>query len=258
MQLRIPEEPAISDLEKVFSDKLQIKDAKISAEQGGQIYFARLGDVIEVDHQKALTVLKSNYSGDVEEMSFQSIGPSVSEELRTGALWAIALVLVGISLYIAYAFRKVSRPVSSWTYGWVTLVSLFHDVLIPAGMLALLGRLMNIEVETISVVALLVVMGFSVHDTIVVFDRIRENLFLSRSVGDFGKIINESVNQTIARSINTSLTLVLVLVSLLIVGPQNLHYFMLTLLVGVIAGTYSSIFVATPLLYLVRSPSPKR
>lgn len=250
-QLKIPANPSIMDVERTFTDKLQIKDAKISMEQSGQVYFARLGDLKEVDHQKALLVLQSTYAGGTEEMSFQSIGPSVSEELRTGALWAIVMVLVGISLYIAFAFRKVSRPVSSWTYGWVTLVSLFHDVVIPAGLLALLGKLINLEIDTTSVVALLVVMGFSVHDTIVVFDRIRENLFLSRTGGDFGEIINTSVNQTIARSINTSLTLVLVLVSLLVVGPQNLHYFMMTLLVGVVAGTYSSIFVATPLLYLV-------
>lgn len=254
-QLRIPERPAMSELERTFSEELAITGAKVSMGEDAQVYFVRLGELKESDHQSALSSLKSKFTEGVEEMSFQSIGPSISADLRTGSLWAIILVLVGISLYIAFAFRKVSRPVSSWTYGWVTLVSLFHDVAIPAGMLAVLGKFLNMEIDTTSIVALLVVMGFSVHDTIVVFDRIRENLYLSRTPGDFGKIINESVNQTLARSINTSLTLVLVLVALLVVGPQNLHFFMLTLLVGVVAGTFSSIFVASPILYLVRGKS---
>jgi len=185
---------------------------------------------------------------EMEERSFQSIGPSVGAELRTNAMIAMVLVLLGISLYIAFAFRKVMRPVSSWTYGWITLVTLFHDVAIPAGMLAALGRYRGIEIDGNFVVALLVVMGFSVHDTIVVFDRIRENLFQDRGKSPFTKVVNDSVNQTIARSVNTSLTLILVLVALYVAGPATLTYFVLTLLVGVTTGIYSSIFVASPLL----------
>ncbi len=168
------------------------------------------------------------------------------------------MVLVGISLYVAFAFRKVSRPISSWKYGIITLVTLFHDVSIPAGFLVVLGKLKGVEIDTNSLVALLVIMGFSVHDTIVVFDRIRENLLLDRGRSDFGTVINNSVNQTMARSINTSLTLFLVLIALFIFGPITLKYFILTLLIGTIAGAYSSIFVASPLLQVWQKFSERR
>jgi preprotein translocase subunit SecF len=133
----------------------------------------------------------------------------------------------------------------------MTLITLFHDVIIPAGLLAALGHFERIEIDSNFVVALLVVMGFSVHDTIVVFDRIRENLLLSRGKIGFESTINDSVNQTLARSVNTSLTLVFVLLSLFFTGPENLKYFVLTLLVGVITGIYSSIFIASPGLLLI-------
>jgi len=213
-------------------------------------FIARLPNLTNEDHQKYLDVLKQKF-GDVTEKNYSSIGPAVGSELKTKAMWAIALVLIGISLFIAWAFRKVSEPVKSWKYGVVTLLTLVHDVSIPTGLLALLGYWTGIEIDTNFIVALLVVMGFSVHDTIVVFDRIRENLTLNRGRKiDLGDIIRFSVKETFARSINTTLTLILVLVVLLIFGPPSLFYFILTILVGTIFGTYSSIFVASPLLYL--------
>lgn len=209
----------------------------------------RLPSIGEEAHQKLLTALQA--VGDVEEKNFASIGPAIGAELKQKALWAIAVVLFGISLYIAWAFRKVSKPVQLWKYGVVTLISLFHDVAIPAGLLAVLGRWGGVEFNTNSIVALLVVMGFSVHDTIVVFDRIRENLLLERrATFPLGDLVNKSVNETFARSVNTSLTLVIVLLALLAVGPPSLFYFVLTILIGTVFGTYSSIFVASPLLYL--------
>ncbi len=159
-------------------------------------------------------------------------------------------VILGISFYVAFAFRKVYQPVSSWVYGLITLLTLFHDVVIPAGLLALLGHYARIEIDSNFVVALLVVMGFSVHDTIVVFDRIRENLLLDRGKTAFSELVNRSINQTMARSVNTSLTLIFVLLAIYFVGPISLHYFVLTLLVGVTTGIYSSIFVASPLLVI--------
>lgn len=189
--------------------------------------------------------------GEVSEKSYSSIGPAIGSELKNKSIWAVALVMLGISLFIAWAFRKVSEPVKSWKYGVVTLLTLLHDVSIPAGLLAILGHWKGIEMDTNFIVALLVVMGFSVHDTIVVFDRIRENLTLNRGKKfDLGEIINFSVNETMVRSINTTLTLVIVLVTLLVFGPVSIFFFILTILVGTIFGTYSSIFVASPLLYL--------
>ena len=212
-------------------------------------FLIRLPTIDEPMHAAYAEVLKK--LGDLEEKNFASIGPTIGAELRTRAIWAIVLVLLGISLYVAWAFRKVTVPVASWKYGLVTLFTLFHDVAIPVGFLAVLGRWQGIEIDTNFIVALLVVMGFSVHDTIVVFDRIRENLLLAKGKRfSFGDLINQSVRETFARSVNTSLTLIIVLIALLAVGPPSLFYFVLTILVGTVFGTYSSIFVASPLLYL--------
>jgi preprotein translocase subunit SecF len=207
----------------------------------------RLPSTTENEHRAYEAKLKE--IGEFTETSFTSIGPTIGAELRNKAITAMILVLLAISLYIAFSFRKASKPITSWKYGLVTLVTLAHDVLVPAGMLVVFGKFLGVEMDTNSIVALLVVMGFSVHDTIVVFDRIREHLVRGET-GDLAGIINRSVRETFVRSINTSLTLVLVLVALLVWGPESMFYFTLTILVGTVFGTYSSIFVASPLLYL--------
>ena len=251
--------PSVDDLKSFFSaqggsasggkSNLDASDAIVTYDEANGSFMARLPDVSEPDHQKLSSLLKTSHPS-FEEAGFQSIGPSVGNELRKNAIIAMILVILGISLYVAFAFRKVFQPVSSWAYGFITLLTLFHDVAIPAGLLALLGHYAKIEIDGNFIVALLVVMGFSVHDTIVVFDRIRENLLLDRGKTAFPELVNKSVNQTIARSVNTSLTLILVLLALYFAGPASLHYFVLTLLVGVTTGIYSSIFVASPLLVL--------
>ena len=247
----------IHGVEQMFRADLGLSDARVNYDAGNKNFLARIPHASEQEHQNYNSLLKAKLAG-FEELSFQSIGPSVGAELRQRSLIALALVLIGISLYVAFAFRKVYRPVSSLKYGWVTLASLFHDVAIPAGLLAVLGHYGKVEIDGNFIVALLVVMGFSVHDTIVVFDRIRENLLLDRGKSEFGKVINESVNQTLARSINTSLTLILVLLALYFTGPATLSYFVLTLLVGVTTGIYSSIFVASPLLHAWHAATARR
>jgi len=213
-------------------------------------FIIRLSEVGEENHQRYLLSLTQEF-GEIEEKSFSSIGPTVGTELRKKAVWGIIIVLIAISLYIAWAFRKVSRPIQSWKYGLTTLVTLFHDVSIPTGMLALFGTYAGIELDTNFIVALLVVMGFSVHDTIVVFDRIRENLLVLRGKNtSLAGIINQSIRETLMRSINTSVTLIVVLLALIFFGPSPLFYFILTILVGTVLGTYSSIFIASPMLYL--------
>ena len=158
------------------------------------------------------------------------------------------LVIVMIVLYIAFAFRKVSQPVNSFYYGLMAVVALIHDVTLPAGVFAVLGHYYGVEVDTLFVTALLTVLGFSVHDTIVVFDRIRENLRNNGNKNNFETIVGASVNQTISRSINTSLTVILVLLAIFFLGGESTKYFSLALLIGVAIGTYSSIFLASPLL----------
>ena len=175
----------LADVQQFFSSNIHITNADISSESGNESFLARFDAVDEATHQADITALKNQWPS-FTEASFQSIGPSVGAALEKNVVIAIILVLVGISLYIAFAFRKASRPVSSWKYGWITLLTLIHDVSIPAGMLVFLGRFDGVQMDTNAVVALLVVMGFSVHDTIVVFDRVRENLLLRRGKEKFG------------------------------------------------------------------------
>lgn len=235
-----------NDLITFFENELNIKNATIYQESESGNYLARLGHISEEEHQNYLALLKTKF-GTVEEVRYETIGPTIGKELKRKAIWAIILVLLGISLYVAYAFRKVSYPIKSWKYGVITLLTLFHDAIISIGFLAFLSWKFGIELDTKFIVALLVIIGFSVHDTIVVFDRIRENI-LSRSAKELGEIINSSISQTIARSINTSLTLVLVLLALFFYGPLALKYFVLLIMTGTIVGTYSSIFIASPSL----------
>ena len=206
----------------------------------------RLKDLSQEEHQKLLNALAIG-GAQLEEKRFDSIGPVIGKELRQKSWIAIGLVVLMIILYIAWAFRKVSRPVASWKYGVAAVLALIHDVSIPSGLFAALGHFKGVEIDILFITALLTTLGFSVHDTIVVFDRIRENL--RKRVGmNFEDTVETSIRQTMTRSIITSLTVIFVLVSLLIFGPASTKYFSLTLLVGVTFGTYSSIFLASPLL----------
>ena len=169
---------------------------------------------------------------------------------------SIVLVLLAIVLFIAFAFRKVSKPVSSWIYGLVTVLALLHDVIVPTGVFTLLGHFYGFEVDTLFVTALLVILGFSVHDTIVVFDRVRENLHKNENSGgkkDFETIVGDSISETFVRSINTSLTVLLAILVLYIFGPETIRNFTLVLLIGIFIGTYSSIFIGSTLLVTINN-----
>ncbi len=185
----------------------------------------------------------------IEEKKFDSIGPVIGKELQKKSLKAVIYVLTLIVIYIAWAFRKVSKPVSSWKYGIIAIIALVHDVTIPMGVFATLGHFYGVEIDAYFITAILTILGFSVHDTIVVFDRIRENLRKNPSEG-FSVTINNSVNQTLARSINTSLTVFLVLLASYLLGGESTKNLSLVLLIGVFFGTYSSIFLASPILSL--------
>ncbi|MDP2638821.1 MAG: protein translocase subunit SecF [Candidatus Azambacteria bacterium] len=223
---------------------LNLNDLRISP-VGDKAMVLRFKETDEVTHQEILKILGLN--SVIEERQFSSIGPTIGAELKQKSIKAIIIVLLGISLYIAWAFRKVSKPLSSWRYGVVTLLALFHDLIIPIGLFAFLGHFYGAEIGTNFIVALLVILGFSVHDTIVVFDRIRENLKRYASL-EFAPLVNQSVNETLVRSISTSFTVLLTLLALYIFGGESLQYFILTLMVGIFSGTYSSIFIASPVL----------
>jgi len=207
----------------------------------------RLKHIDNNTRQQIIVNLNENFSG-VEEKSFESIGPTIGQELKEKAIIAIIVVLVFIIIYISFAFRKItSGPVKSWVYGLGAIIALVHDILIVTGIFAILGHYLNIEINILFVTALLTVLGFSVHDTIVVYDRVRERLKLSANK-TFEEVVNESVNQTLIRSVNTSLTTLFVLVALYLFGGQSIQYFVLALIIGIISGTYSSIFIASPIL----------
>jgi len=223
---------------------------------GGEIVVQPTGDqnmlirfqVIEEDtHQQIISKLEELYPENIQEERFESIGPAIGEELKTKALEAIALVILAIVIYVAWAFRKVSWPVKSWKYGIIAIIALVHDIVIVVGIFALLGRFMGVEVGLPFVAALLTILGYSVNDSIVVFDRIRENL--GRLVKtNFESIVNRSVNETLTRSINTSVTTLLVLATVFFFGGASIQFFVLALIIGILVGTYSSIFLASPLL----------
>jgi len=173
---------------------------------------------------------------------------SVSSELKKNSLWALFWAAVGIMAFIAFAFRKVSRPVESWKYGAGAVIALIHDVLITVGAFAILGHFKGIEVGVPFIAALLTILGFSVHDTIVVYDRTRENLLKGSGKEAFPEVVNRSLNETLVRSINTSMTVVITLLAIYIFGGESIKDFALALLIGVSFGTYSSIFIASALL----------
>lgn len=202
---------------------------------------------IEQDKINQIKQSLTDKYGAVEEQRVENVGPTIGNELRTKALMALGLASVMIVLYIAFTFRKVPKPASSWRFGICAIVALVHDILLVVGIFAILGKFLGVEIDTLFVTALLTIIGFSVHDTIVVFDRIRENLI--KNIGrKFTDVANISVVQTLGRSLNTSLTVVFVLLALLLFGGESLRWFVVALLVGVISGTYSSIFNATALL----------
>lgn len=216
---------------------------------GEQGYILRQRDLSNDERNTLLQTLGT--LGTVQERQFTSVGPSLGAELLQKAWIAIAIVVLATITFIAFAFRKVSKPVQSWKYGIVAIVTLLHDIVLPLGLFAFLGYWTGAEVDSLFIVALLTILGISINDTIVVFDRIRENLRRNeeaRRSEEFESVVGRSISQTITRSINTSVTVIIVLFALYLLGPEATKNFALTLIVGMIAGTYSSIFLASPLL----------
>lgn len=202
-------------------------------------------------HDALLAALTEGGKLSITETRFTSIGPSLGNELAAKAKYALFAVIAAIVLYIAWAFRKVSKPVSSWVYGVTVIAILVHDLLVPAGFYVVYAHLTGAQIDTLFVVALLAILGYSVNDTIVIFDRVREHLAKNQKVGQkqlFSEVVGRSITETLGRSINTSLTVVLALVALALFGSSVTLSFSLVLLAGVVAGTYSSILLAAPLL----------
>jgi len=232
---------------KTMIDELKIESGVVIQPAGEKNLIIRFQAADESLHQKIVDKFKNKYKDDVQEERFDSIGAAIGSELKTKAVYSIILVSICIILYVAWAFRKVSWPVASWKYGLIAVVALLHDVTITAGVFAVLGKFAGIEVDLPFIAALLTILGYSVNDTIIIFDRIRENLGRFPK-SDFGEVVNRSLNETMARSINTTLTTLLAIVTVLIFGGASISSFALALTIGIFLGAYSSIFVASPLL----------
>jgi preprotein translocase subunit SecF len=229
---------------------------------GSDEYIVRMKPVDQTEKSSVFGVLNASESTSTNSQAviktFDSIGPILGAEALRKAYVSIILVIIGIVIFITFAFRKVSLPVSSWKYGLTAIIALIHDVIIPVGAFSILGHFAGYEVDTLFVTALLVILGFSVHDTIVVFDRVRENLKLASAKKPFGEVVGESISQTFTRSINTSLTTLIALVVLYILGGSTTEHFSLALIIGIAAGTYSSIFIGSPLLVTLERLQAKK
>ncbi len=225
-------------------------------EAGNFGYILRTRTLTEKERLAVLNKLSLDGETKMNVERFTSIGPTIGSELRVKALLAFSLVVVVIVLFIAYVFRHVSEPVSSWKYGVISIIALLHDVIIPVGLFAALASVVGAEIDVLFIVALLTILGYSVNDTIVVFDRVRENLKENQQLRrkeDFELTVGKSLNQTFTRSINTSFTTVLVLLSLFFFGGVATENFALVLIIGIVAGTYSSICLASPLLVAINN-----
>lgn len=222
---------------------------------GEKEFILKSRDLTDVERTKLISAV-SLAGSDAKLVSFTSIGPSVGHELTKKAITSIILVSLAIVLFIAYAFRKVSEPVQSWKYGLIAIGTLLHDVIIPTGVFAVISHIYGTEIDTLFVVALLTILGLSVSDTIVVFDRIRENL-KNKKYNTFEEAVGQSINQTFIRSINTSMTVILVLLALVFFGPSSTRVFSMMLAAGMFFGTYSSIFLASPLLVIIAGDKNK-
>jgi len=218
-----------------------------TGERGVIVKMKDFGQEGEETYSQVLSSLKG--LGEVEEGSenFQSIGPIVGQELGQKTRLVVLLALLAILFYVAFSFRKISRPVKSYVYGFTGLIALVHDVLVPLGIFAILGKTSGLEINIPIITALLTVFGYSINDSVVVFDRVRENL-LNLKESTFDLTVERSLNQTLVRSLNTSLTTLFTLLAIFFFGGETLRYFSLALILGIGFGTYSSIFLAAPLL----------
>lgn len=214
-------------------------------------FLIRVATIDQTEHDEIIGALAAAYT-EVDELRFESVGPVIGEELKQKSVTAMIILLVLIVLYVAWAFRKVSKPVASWKYGLLTIVAALHDVIIPLGVFAALGHFLGYQIDTAFVAAMLTILGYSINDTIVIFDRTRENLVSHRhSDKSFAQIVNMSVVQSFGRSINTSLTTLLVLIAIFLFGGETTQQFVLALIIGIISGAYSSLFLASPLLVML-------
>ncbi|MBU2579100.1 protein translocase subunit SecF [Patescibacteria group bacterium] len=224
--------------------------------KGDKGFILKMKNISEENHQEILKRLGGLAELEQGSESFQMIGPIIGQEMKGKTIVVIFLALLAILLYVTLSFRRVTRPVKSYVYGIAGIIALGHDVLVPLGVLAFLGKLQGCEITIPIVVAFLTIFGYSISDSIVVFDRTRENLLKAKD-SSFAVTVEKSLNETLARCFNTALTVLLVLFAMFFLGDPSLKYFSLTLIIGISCGVYSSIFLASPLLVTFQQSKTK-
>lgn len=252
LEVQLPAGSTQDSLEQSLSTHAAVTpalaDAMVTKTIGGT-YFVRTQTLTTEQHGQLIAALTKDL-GAVQELQYTTIGPTVGSSLKIRALYALIAALVAIVLYLAAAFRKIPAHLSPWAFGTAAIVALAHDVAIILGIFTILSHTTSFQMDTLFVSALLSIMGYSVSDTIVIFDRIRDNLFAEGKRGDFTEIAERSLRQTITRTLNTGLGALIMLFSLFFFGSESIRWFILALIVGTVVGTYSSFFIATPLLTL--------
>lgn len=244
LEVRIPDVSSLADVQSVAT---AVRSDVSVQELNDKTFILKSTPLTEAEHQAFVDALKKKFP-QTEEIRFDSIGPVIGQEIKSKSITAVILVTAMVLCYIAWSFRKVAGPVSPWVYGAIVVFTFVHDVMIPLGIIALYTHVTGIEITSAFIAAVLTILGYSINDTIVVFDRVRENV--RRLKGSFEEVVEASVRQSVSRSINTSVTTLLALVAIYLFGGESLHVFALTLILGIIFGTYSSIFVASPMLVL--------
>lgn len=253
--------PQIKDEASLNKIKATFKENKVvisSVQKTGRgSYLIRTQPIETKSKDLVLEDAKKTFP-NISELRFETVGPVIGAELTNKALQAVLVASVAIILYIAYAFREIPKPYASWKFGVSAVIALLHDAVFVIGVFSLLGHFFQVQIDALFVTAILTIIGFSVHDTIVVFDRIRENLRKATGKVSFEMVVNESILQTLGRSLTTSLTVLFTLLALILFGGESIRWFVIALFVGIFSGTYSSIFNAAPILSLWEESSKNR
>ncbi len=254
LEVQLPEGTTEAQLKTALGNvrfgETSLSDATVNRTRTGT-EFVRTQTLTTEQHTQLLSSLTKDL-GEIQELQYTTIGPTVGASLKIRAFYALLAALVAIVLYVALAFRKIPAHLSPWSFGIAAIIALVHDIAIILGIFTILSHYTTFQVDTLFVSALLSIMGYSVSDTIVIFDRIRDNLFAEGKRGDFTDIAEKSLRQTITRTLNTGLGALIMLFALFFFGSESIRWFILALIVGTVIGTYSSFFVATPLLVLWR------
>ena len=246
LDLNFQHRPAITDVQQALAGKYP--DLGITPEASSGLLI-RSDFLTEEQHQQLLSSIRSSFpNAGMSENQFSSVGPVIGSQLEHNSIIAIFVVLFAVIIYIAFVFRKLGRTTSPWAMGLAAIVALIHDITIPFGVFAVLGHYFGIEISGVFVAAALTILGFSVSDTVVIFDRVRENILRHGAKEGFGQVVHKSVLQTLTRSLNTVFTVLLSLFAIYFFGGESIKYFALALIIGIFLGAYSSIFVASPLL----------